>query len=250
MDRESLNQHLSQISTSWTVLHQAHHGPAETVGEAQRRLLQRYGAAIYRYLLGALRDHHAADELFQELALRFVRGDFHRADPQRGRFRDLLKTALFHLIVDDQRRRKREPDPLPAQGPEPVAPASSTAEADVQFLTIWRAELLARAWDALADLERRTGHPHHTVLRFRVDNPDMRSPEMAENLSAQLGRGLSSDWVRKRLHLAREKYTDFLLEEVAQSLSDPSLEALEQELIDLGLLERCRSAMERRRGQT
>jgi hypothetical protein len=244
MDRESLNQHLSQISTSWTVLHQAHHGPAGGVVEAQRRLLQRYGAAIYRYLLGALRDSDAADELFQELALRIVRGDFHRADPERGRFRDLLKTALFHLIVDHQRRGKRQPQPL---ANEPEAPCPSPAKAEAQFLNIWRAELLARAWDALAELERQTGQPHHTVLRFRVDHPDLRSPEMADQLSAQLGRPVSGEWVRKRLFLAREKFTDYLLEEVAQSLADPSLDAVELELIDLGLLDRCRSALARRR---
>jgi RNA polymerase sigma-70 factor (ECF subfamily) len=244
MDRESINQHLSQISTSWTVLHQAHRGPAEAVVEAQRRLLQRYGAAIYRYLLGALRDPDAADELFQELALRIVRGDFQRADPERGRFRDLLKTALFHLIVDHQRRGRRQPAPLPCE-PQSPAPEAVPAQAEAQFLTIWRAELLARAWDALADFERQTGQPLHTVLRFRVDHAEMTSPEMAQHLSARLARTVSSEWVRKRLHFARERFTDYLLEEVAQSLAEPSLEALEQELIDLSLHDRCRSALAR-----
>ena len=117
MERDAFNQHLSQISTVWTVLHQANAGPtsARDAGEAQTRLLQRYGAAIYRYLLAAVRDRDAADELFQEFALRFVRGDFSRADESRGRFRDFLKTALFHLVVDAQRRSRRTSTP-PIQG--------------------------------------------------------------------------------------------------------------------------------------
>ncbi|MFO0953889.1 MAG: sigma factor, partial [Isosphaeraceae bacterium] len=117
MDRESIDQHLSQITTAWTVLGQAHahvggpdgtRSPRDLVQEqAQARLLRRYGAAVYRYLLASLRDQDAADELFQEFALRFIRGDFHRADQTKGRFRDFLKTALFRLIVDAQRRRRR-----------------------------------------------------------------------------------------------------------------------------------------------
>jgi hypothetical protein len=47
-----------------------------------------YHRAVHRYLLGALRDEDAAEELFQEFALRFVRGDFRWADRGRGRFRD------------------------------------------------------------------------------------------------------------------------------------------------------------------
>src|SRR3712207_7176976 len=49
------------------------------------------------------RSEAAAEELLQEFAVRFLRGDFRRADPQRGRFRDYVKTALIHLVIDHQR---------------------------------------------------------------------------------------------------------------------------------------------------
>ena len=48
-------------------------------------------------------DADLADEMFQEFALRLVRGDFRNADAARGRFRFFLKTALYHLVVDAQR---------------------------------------------------------------------------------------------------------------------------------------------------
>jgi RNA polymerase sigma-70 factor (ECF subfamily) len=255
MDRDELNEHLSEISTAWTVLHRAHGagpspGPQSAQAEAQGRLLQRYGAAIYRYLLAATRSRDAADELFQEFALRFVRGDFHRADERRGRFRDFLKTALFHLIVDTQRGRKK-PMPLPDRTGrvEPFVespPLLEEEEADRRFLAVWRGELLARAWDSLALHERETGQPTHTVLRLRTEHPQLRSPEMAERLTSSLGRPVSAVWVRKKLVLAREKFTDALLEAVAQSLAEPTHEALEQELIDLGLVDHCRAALARR----
>src|SRR5438477_13217082 len=70
VDNPSLDARLSKISTIWTVLRQAHGGPADAAAAAQQVLLQRYGGAIHRYLLAILRDRHAADDLTQEFGLR------------------------------------------------------------------------------------------------------------------------------------------------------------------------------------
>jgi len=239
------DEHLSQIATAWTVVFQAHAGPSEAVHAAQRAMLQRYSAAVYRYLLGAVRNPDVADDLFQEVALRFVRGDFKRADPGRGRFRDFLKTALYHLVVDYQRRQQRKAVPLGVGAPEPAV-ETSQADSDLEFLNIWRAELMNRAWQALAEVERQTGQVLYTVLRYRTDHPDVRSPQMAEQLAERLGKTVTGEWVRKRLHLAREKFTDLLVEEVARSVEDPTLPEIEHELVDLELLDYCRAALERR----
>src|ERR687891_2597361 len=97
--------HLSRIQTAWSMVRRAH-GDHTAVHDAQQSLLDRYGGAVRRYALAALRDEDAADEVFQEFALKFVRGDFGNADPHRGRFRAFVKTIVYRLIVDHQRRRK------------------------------------------------------------------------------------------------------------------------------------------------
>jgi RNA polymerase sigma-70 factor (ECF subfamily) len=244
-----LDQHLSQLTTTWTALFQAH-ADGGAAPAAQQVLLQRYGGAVYRYLLASVRDRDAADELFQEFALRLVRGDFRRADPGKGRFRDFLKTCLFHLVVDFQRRQKRGPVPLPPDAPEPADDAAPSAASDQEFQTIWLAELMNRAWAALAEAERREGRPLHAVLRFRTDHPELRSAEMAAQLSARLGRAVTAGWVRKQLMSARERFTDLLVEEAAQSLGTPTADELGQELADLGILDYCRDALGRRAGRT
>src|SRR5262245_49194788 len=124
MDPDSLNQRLSRISTLWTLLQQAHAGPADAATSAQRLLMQRYLGSVYHYLLGALRDEAAAEELLQEFAARFLRGDFRRADPQRGRFRDYVKTALIHLVDDYHRAERARPRPLPSDLAGPAQPAA------------------------------------------------------------------------------------------------------------------------------
>src|SRR5438132_629599 len=109
VQQEELNQRLSQISTQWSQVFEAHRDPADELAAARWTLLQRYSGAVYRYLLGAVRDPEVASELSQEFAFRFVRGDFRRADPERGRFRAYVKRALAHLVADHYRARQAWP---------------------------------------------------------------------------------------------------------------------------------------------
>ncbi len=99
---------LSRIETLWSVVRQANEAVLEKAKQAQQTLLERYGGAVRRYLLGSFRNEDAADEVFQEFALKLVSGAFQKADASHGRFRSFLKTTLFHLIVDYQRRGKRD----------------------------------------------------------------------------------------------------------------------------------------------
>src|SRR5438045_2159010 len=100
MDSNELTSHLSRIQTAWTLVFQAHQGQGSEDLAAQQQLVLRYHGAVYRYLLGMLRDPGVAEELAQEFAVRFLRGDFKEAHPQRGRFRDFLKTSLRHVVID------------------------------------------------------------------------------------------------------------------------------------------------------
>jgi RNA polymerase sigma factor (sigma-70 family) len=241
MEPETPRERLSQISTLWSVFQQAHGGPPEHAGPACRELLARYGGAVYRYLLGALRDPEAANDLAQEFALRFVRGDFRRAEARRGRFRDYLKTALSHLIVDYHRQRQHWHQPVSPEGADPAAPAESSADSEAAFLASWRAELLECTWKELLQANPR----YHAVLRLRVEQPDLSSAQVAEQLTAQLGEPCNAAWVRKALQRAHDKYADLLLEVLAQSLPVGTAEALRQELHDLDLLKYCLTALER-----
>jgi hypothetical protein len=133
---------------------------------------------------------------------------------------------------------------LPADS-NAVAVNSAEIESERSFLESWCDELLARAWAALAAVEEETGQPLHTVLRWRADHPEMRSPQMAKELTDLLKRQCTSTGIRQTLHRARERFADFLLDEVAQSLENPTADEVGQELVELGMLEYCRPALER-----
>jgi RNA polymerase sigma-70 factor (ECF subfamily) len=239
MDLDFPGPHLSRISTPWTLVRQAHAGSAAEAVTAQRLLIQRYCGAVYRYLRGALHDDEEALELFQEFVLRFLRGDFRRADAEVGRFRDYLRTALAHLITDHHRQRRRWPQPLPA---DLAAPAQRTEPDDEAiFLQSWREELINRAWEALAEANPN----YHLVLVTHVEHPEMTSSEAGEQLTARFGKPITAAHVRVTLHRARRKFGALLLDEVAHSLGACTEAELVEELETLRLLKLCGPAMKR-----
>jgi RNA polymerase sigma-70 factor (ECF subfamily) len=239
MSSEELSRRLNNISTMWTVLRQAHEGPPDAATAAKELLLRRYSGAIYRYLVSILGDAATADDLTQEFGLSLVRGQFKQVDPERGRFRNYLKTVLLHLVSDYRRKQMRQPRQLPEDNPDAGSP--TVPELDQEFNESWRQELLARTWSALAEAQTN----YHEVLRFRAEHPKMRSHEMAEQLTRRLGRPFSPEGVRQTLRRARDRFAELLIDEVAQSLDQPTPEQVEQELAELRLLDYCRPILDR-----
>jgi len=234
VSQHKLDDRLSGISTVWSVLREAHAGQSGAARAAHQALVQRYGEAVYRYLLAAVHDPHTADDLSQEFAFRLVNGNFRAVDPSRGRFRDYVKAVLFHMVRAYRKQRRARP----LEGPDPAVPA---ADLDRQFISSWREALLSRAWESLAAEKPSL----HKVLRLRADHPDMSSQVMAEHLTEDRDKPVSAAAIRQALRRARQKFADLLLDEVAHSLDPPTADLLEQELIDLDLMSYCRPSLER-----
>ncbi|MGC8639921.1 MAG: RNA polymerase sigma factor [Isosphaeraceae bacterium] len=235
---------LSELSTQWTMLFQANHGTPEQMSDALRIMMLRYEGAVHRYLLKAVGDPEVVRELDQEFALRFLKGKFLKYDPRLGRFRDYVKRAVRNLMMDHHRRQAKTRR-LDTDYDQAVIADSSVDEIDEQIITAWRDELLDRTWNALEDLEKRTGQPHHTILKYRARHPDLNSDEMARGLADVLGKSLSSSALRNRLQHAREKWVGLLVDEVKASLRTPSREQVEEELAELRLLHYCKPVMAR-----
>lgn len=245
MADEPMDARLSRINTLWTLVHQANQEGNER-NDAQGRLLERYSGAVYRYLMGAVRDTAIADELFQEFALRFIQGKLHSARAEKGRFRDYVKTVLFNLVNTHYRKSNRQP--FQAESLILESASATSDQADLDFSHSWRDEVLARTWEALAELEKQTGSLYFTMLDYRTRHPDADSTTMAAQLAKELNKPLTAPGVRQTIHRARDKFADLLLEEVARSLQNDNVDEVEQEVIDLGLHSYCADAIKRRRG--
>ena len=242
MDASNSETRLSGLQTLWSQVRLAHADDAAAHQAAREAILRRYAGAVRRYLIAVVRDREAADDLAQEFALRFLRGDFRNADPGRGRFRDYVKVAVLNLVTDYHRRQKTRPVPVP---PEDLNRPDTGDSDDGVFRESWRDELLDRAWEALAAVERETGRPLHTVLKFRATHPKASSTEMAEQIGAKLGKSVTAAGVRQTLHRAREKFAELLLHAVADTLDGPTRDRLGEELEELGLLDYCKPVLEK-----
>lgn len=237
---------LSQIETLWSMVYTANQeGDDQSV--AQRELLARYGTAIQSYLRGALRDPVAAEDAYQEFAVKFLNGSFKNANHEKGRFRSFLKVVLSRLVADHFRSLKRKP--TVQMDSQVVVPEKSddVGEKEREFLNFWRDQMLTLAWQQLAEEERDSSMPWMTVLRLRVEKPDLRSADLALELSEKLKEEVTPTRLRVLLHRAREKFSKHLIAAVGQTIQEDTLDSVEQELAELELLKYCQRTIEQLR---
>jgi hypothetical protein len=100
-------------------------------------------------------------------------------------------------------------------------------------------------------MEQQSGQPYHAVLCFQVNEPALKSRDIADALKAQWKpkRPFTDVGVRKILQRARDRFAELLLAEVQVSVETADLDIIEEELGELGLLRYCSSVIERRRSQ-
>ena len=220
--------HLSQLDTPWTAILEDKN---DRVSDAQRHVLEYYGDCILRYLRKLAGDENVANDLGQEFAIRFIQGNYHNANPERGRFRDYLKALLRNLYNEYCRKQNKKKSISLTEVDEVAA-----VELQSDFDEIWRQTVLARTWEKLRVDELDHANSYYTVLKFRADHPTLRSSKIAEQLSVQIGKELTSDWVRQKLSRSRKRFAELLLVEVGDTVQSQEKSDIEAELAELRLL--------------
>lgn len=245
---------LGELATQWSRVFEAQASRGDRAEVARHELLVRYHQAVHRYFQDQLRDPHAAGKLISNFALRVleVHAFLRRADPQRGRFRDYLRTILRRMVVDhyrEQQRDQKKQQPLIAGSDDEPAELASTPDEDQRFIALWRQELIDQAWKGLEDAEKKTGQPYAAFLRYQSDHPGCRSADIAAHFTSH-GKKFTAAGARQLIHRARERFGELLVEEVARSLRSGeekvAADHIERELIELNLLfSYCKAALER-----
>jgi DNA-directed RNA polymerase specialized sigma24 family protein len=248
-DDELVHQRLNRLASLWATLASVHEGQRTADVTDRLEFLRRYQRAVYHFLLQVAAEADAADELFQEGVVRFVRGDSRQLDPQEALPREYLASILAEL-VGDQDHATAAGDAATIGSPPDAGWAQGPPDYSDEFLDCWRAEMLARTWERLATEEQLGGPPLYSVLRYRAEHPGEGSSEAALEITLRKGLqpALSSRDLRALLQRARQQYASFLVDEVARSLPEPDRGGLERELRELDLLRFCRGALERRQG--
>ena len=233
-EQQEVSLNLGNIQTQWSMIRDAHRSKAtlNSAAYARETLVMRYASAIRNFVKVVVRDDHLVDEIAQDALVRLLKGDFSGADPNRGRFRDLLKTAIRNMVKNhwakENRRASVDFDLDQIDNAEPNSE-------DEFWAAQWTETVLSIAWQRLKALEDSSESIAHTVLKLRSTYPDDSSTQLAERLSESVGKPYTAATTRQQLRRARVRFAEYLVSEIADGLTDPTPENLADELKSLGL---------------
>jgi RNA polymerase sigma factor (sigma-70 family) len=228
---------LDEIATQWSLFYKAHQSALDTPSPARNTFALRYRSAIRKYVGAIVKDAQEADELTQEVLVRMLRGDFAGANPQRGRFRDLLKVAVRNLVRTHWSRKQRRSTVILEEASLSDSNSEMRAGRDA-MMAAWRQSILDNAMAALeAHQHAHPGTVQATLLRLRMEHPELDSEELAARLAECSGKAIRVDCLRQQLHRARACFAQLLVKEVARSLVHPTAQRIDEELRETGLIQ-------------
>ena len=178
-------------TTQWADIRAAQDDP-----EAFGSLVRRYWAPIYAFARRSGRQPADAADITQQFIIDVIdrRDLLSRADPDRGRFRSLLKTALVNFMRDLDRgaATAKASTTVGAVQLGDLAAAEPRDDLDpaTAFDRRWAADILQRAIDVTAHACRDDGlEAHWRVFSERVLAPAMHGadPTPLESLASDLG---------------------------------------------------------------
>ena len=214
---------LRDISTQWSQLDDAN------------VFVLRYTNAIETYLRRLLRDEDVARDVLQAFLLRVLERGFERASPDKGKFRFYLIRAVHNAAISYQRDSGRRRVVDIAQLPETLASASS--ELQSYWQRDWHDCILNRAWQQLEHHQASSEQNlFFSILQASTQNPELDSRALAAEVAGLAGREISPATFRQQLSRARKMFARLIVEEVAETLENPTRESIVEELSDVGLL--------------
>ena len=92
-------------TTHWSVVLSAGQADSSQASESLEKLCRAYWPPLYSYIRRHGHDPEEAKDLTQAFFAKLLQKNFwSRADPQKGRFRSFLLTALRHFLADERDR--------------------------------------------------------------------------------------------------------------------------------------------------
>lgn len=216
------------LTTRWSLVVAAASRDEPARRAALEELCAAYWYPLYAYVRRSGFEAHTAADLTQEFFARILaREDIARVDPERGRFRAFLLTAMKHMLVNQReaaRAQKRgggresfSIDVGEAEGRfgrEPVD--ERTPEATYE--RAWAEAVIARALERLRAEQERIGRGAlFDDLAPALSGADDGLP-YAE-IAAR--RGTSENAVKVAVHRLRKRLGELLRDEVGATLADP-----------------------------
>lgn len=212
--------------TRWSLVSDVKRG-----GDARERALadlcRVYWFPIYAFARGKGCDSHLAEDLTQELFVKFLSHDsFADADPQRGKMRTYLLTSMSRLMASDARRRtmaKRAPERTAISIERDLAEHMLGGDSHSQSLS--PEDDFDRRWAEaiLREVEKRLAEEH--AARGKAEQFDLLKPYLLPGagdggypgIAEKLG--LSDGALKVAMFRLRQRFKTLVREEVEQTVT-------------------------------
>lgn len=216
---------------------QAESTQSDAARQAFKYLCTRYWRSIYAFVRYQGRSPHDAEDLAQGFLTKVLEThSIARADPSKGRFRNLLLRMLKDYIVDEIRKK----DALKRGGGAGRFAHLPLGEAEEQYLAepdpgltpdevfdrSWAASLMENAYQRLEqEFEAGQGSRFHLLKRFIAETAsDSDCVEMAAKLE------VTPKSASVAIYRLRARYRECLQDEILATVSDTEL--VKAELVD------------------
>ncbi len=211
--------------TRWTLIKQISGGEPNQREMALEEVCAAYWPPIYAFIRALGHSPHDAEDLTQGFFVRFLsKTGFSVPDPEKGRLRSYLLSAVKHYLADERRRsdaRKRGGNGVLTITSEeigalaPIIEEASSLGPDVVYERLWAMKLLETAY---ASVERRYREQGQREL-FESLSPYIRTDQPIPESAAIAGKlGLSPSALRIASFRLRQRYGAALRESVAATL--------------------------------
>ncbi len=207
-------------TTLWSVVLRAR-GDSADARAALEVLCRTYRQPVLAYVRSHVRARDAAEDLTQAFFVRFLERAWHAgADPERGRFRTFLLTALKRFLIDadaEAHTLKRGGNIRFEALDEADADAVDAAESpeDV-FEREWARAVLAAAFQRLRLEAKRTGK---LALFVRLSEFLVEPPDEADYARIAAELHLRRNTLAVAVHRLRHRLRDLVREELAETTS-------------------------------
>jgi RNA polymerase sigma-70 factor (ECF subfamily) len=212
-------------STQWSRLAAVKGGDSAERMDALNFIAERYWKPLYCYVRRRGYGELETEDLVQEFFLTaFANELFAKADPVRGRFRNLLLKSMQHFLANEWRDRhaqKRHPAEgfvsiceLASEAGPVIVPKDTKTPEDV-FHRTWLSELVLRVMRTLEQEYLAKGKQIHIeLLRQRIIAPILDGAEAPSLRDLAESYALSVKDVENRIIAARRAYQRLLRDEI------------------------------------
>ena len=220
-------------TTHWSMVDHAGRDDSTLAQEALAGLCRAYWPPLYAYVRRRGHAVHDAQDLTQAFFARVLaQGWIRRADPDKGRFRTFLLTALQRFLSDEGDRARaqkrgcgRAPLPLDALEADYQSQAATALSADLLYDRQWALTLLEGTLARLEAEFTQAGRAGEFAALKPFLAADRASLPYADIARAT---GLGEGAARVAIHRLRKRYRERFREEIARTVG--SAEEIEPEL--------------------